>query len=170
MDQQPGRMEDSFRLLIATLCGVSTGKAALADTQANYLGLFRTASARSPFGAGAADALITLFYKLTNGAESPKQAVTLILDGTFDTDPPPGFPVIAYSKLTRSLAFLVLTGGWHPDCVDTSSADDATIPSPAAYTSGMVWLIAQAHAQGYSRDLFGSWASPPDPLSSFTGV
>ena len=36
--------------------------------------------------------------------------------------------------------------------------------SPAAYTQGWTWRVAQAHPMGYSELRFGYWAKDPLPL------
>jgi len=40
--------------------------------------------------------------------------------------------------------------------------------SPAAYTNGMVWRVAQAHPMGYSNLQFGYWGKQPPEISMFT--
>jgi len=42
--------------------------------------------------------------------------------------------------------------------------------SPAAYTQGWVWRVAQAHPMGYSEWEFGYWSRPPTPRSDFIGI
>jgi hypothetical protein len=40
--------------------------------------------------------------------------------------------------------------------------------SPAAYTQGWTWRVAQAHPMGYSEWRFGYWAQHPPALDDFT--
>jgi len=44
-----------------------------------------------------------------------------------------------------------------------------TVVSPAAYTQGWVWRVAQAHPMGYSDLRFGYWADPPFSQSALIG-
>jgi hypothetical protein len=39
--------------------------------------------------------------------------------------------------------------------------------SPAAYTQGWTWRVAQAHPMGYSELRFGYWAQDPLPLDDY---
>src|SRR5208283_323943 len=41
------------------------------------------------------------------------------------------------------------------------------IISPAAYTQGWAWRVAQAHPMGYSELRFGYWSEMPQPLADF---
>jgi hypothetical protein len=45
-----------------------------------------------------------------------------------------------------------------------------TVLTPAAYTQGWAWRVAQAHPMGYSELRFGYWADQPFSLSELTGV
>ncbi|MGO9238098.1 MAG: sugar dehydrogenase complex small subunit [Methylocella sp.] len=42
------------------------------------------------------------------------------------------------------------------------------IISPAAYTQGWAWRVAQAHPMGYSELRFGYWSKEPPSLNDFT--
>jgi len=44
-----------------------------------------------------------------------------------------------------------------------------TILSPAAYTQGWAWRVAQAHPMGYSELRFGYWSNQPFALSLLIG-
>ena len=44
------------------------------------------------------------------------------------------------------------------------------IISPAAYTQGWTWRVAQAHPMGYSELRFGYWAQDPLPLDDYIKV
>jgi Membrane bound FAD containing D-sorbitol dehydrogenase len=44
-----------------------------------------------------------------------------------------------------------------------------TILSPAAYTQGWAWRVAQAHPMGYSELRFGYWSNQPFALSDLIG-
>lgn len=39
--------------------------------------------------------------------------------------------------------------------------------SPATYTQGWVWRIAQAHPMGYANLQFGYWSAPPPDIKEF---
>jgi len=41
------------------------------------------------------------------------------------------------------------------------------VVSPAAYTQGWVWRVAQTHPMGYSEMLFGYWSNDPPALDAF---
>lgn len=41
------------------------------------------------------------------------------------------------------------------------------VVSPAAYTQGWVWRVAQTHPMGYSEMLFGYWSNEPPALDAF---
>jgi hypothetical protein len=51
---------------------------------------------------------------------------------------------------------------------------EALIPfeviSPAAYTQGWVWRVAQAHPMGYSELQFGNWSTEPPELEKFISM
>jgi hypothetical protein len=71
--------------------------------------------------------------------------------------------------LARSIVLLWYFGSWYsPEDLNKFSAPDAPrIPIPSqvvsakAYTSGLAWLVAQAHPMGYSNLQFGYWSRDP---------
>jgi hypothetical protein len=79
--------------------------------------------------------------------------------------------------LARSIMLAWYLGAWYdPDVLqtyDSPKPPDAAIPfrivSPAAYTQGWTWRVAQAHPMGYSDLTFGYWSKAPPPLNLFTG-
>jgi hypothetical protein len=80
--------------------------------------------------------------------------------------------------LARSIMLAWYLGAWYdPDTLqryDSRGRPKEQIPfkviSPAAYTQGWAWRVAQAHPMGYSDLTFGYWKDPPPPLTNFTGV
>ncbi len=71
--------------------------------------------------------------------------------------------------LGRSIVLMWYLGSWYKpgDLKDAekNSKSGALIPSQVisakAYTQGMVWQVAQAHAMGYSNMQFGYWSREP---------
>ena len=78
--------------------------------------------------------------------------------------------------LGRSIILAWYLGAWYdPDLLAQSAANHSDDPlpyeivSPAAYTQGWVWRVAQAHPMGYSNLQFGYWNEDPKPLATFIG-
>jgi hypothetical protein len=74
-------------------------------------------------------------------------------------------PEIRY--LARSIMLAWYLGAWYePDVLEHPPAVPPPLPfkviSPAAYTQGQIWRVAQAHAMGYSEWTFGYWSKKPD--------
>jgi hypothetical protein len=155
-------LQQGFHTLVSTLTGVGMTRVETADRNAGFLALFRQLGGQEQ-GFLNADLLIKLFLDKTRNANA-NLVVKAILSGDYDNQPP--FPNLKFSQLARSLSFFVLTGMWSPTC----SSEDAVIPAPAAYTEGLIWLIAQTHPVGNSKSAAGSWAVPPPPLSKFIGT
>lgn len=155
---------DTFLLLVATLSGVSLPNVTIADDVADYLGNF-VSLADKDFGPGQAEELLKLFNSLVSQGMPAGDAVHGLLAGRFDRKPPPGYPQQPYGDITRALSLFVLTGGWSAQC----DPEQMIIPSSDAYTQSLVWLIAQAHAQGNSNAGPQSWGDLPDALSTFIG-
>jgi hypothetical protein len=79
--------------------------------------------------------------------------------------------------LARSIVLMWLLGSWYePNELKrlTTPTDNPFVShevvSPAAYTAGWVWRIAQAHPMGYSDMQFGYWTHPPQPVADFIEV
>jgi hypothetical protein len=78
-------------------------------------------------------------------------------------------PDIMY--LGRSIILAWYLGAWYdPDVLKRYNEPDQIFPvpvdrviSPAAYTQGWTWRVAQAHPMGYSELRYGYWGK--DPLS-----
>ena len=98
----------------------------------------------------------------------------------------PSSPVTAAAKvmnnpdsrivyLGRSIILAWYLGVWYdPDVLKTYNTPDQPFPvpverviSPAAYTQGWTWRVAQAHPMGYSEMRFGYWAQDALPLSDY---
>lgn len=84
-------------------------------------------------------------------------------------------PDIKY--LGRSIILAWYLGSWYAPATLAryNSSKDQPFPvvpdkviSPAAYTQGWTWRVAQAHPMGYSELRFGYWSDDPLPLEDFT--
>jgi hypothetical protein len=84
-------------------------------------------------------------------------------------------PAIKY--LGRSIILAWYLGAWYEP--KTLAIYDSPKPglfpvtplkiiSPAAYTQGWTWRVAQAHPMGYSEMRFGYWAQDALPLDDYT--
>jgi hypothetical protein len=79
--------------------------------------------------------------------------------------------------LARSIMLMWYLGAWYAPNVlaeinaGTISSEfaPAEVLSPAAYTQGWTWRVAQAHPMGYSELTFGYWEKVPPGLPSFIG-
>ena len=78
--------------------------------------------------------------------------------------------------LGRSIILAWYLGAWYdPDVLKNyNTPPDKPFPvpverviSPAAYTQGWTWRVAQAHPMGYSEMRFGYWAKDALPLSDY---
>jgi hypothetical protein len=78
--------------------------------------------------------------------------------------------------LGRSIILMWYLGAWYePKKLKdfNSSPPEPPYPppdkiiSPAAYTQGWAWRVAQAHPMGYSELLFGYWSKEPPTLDAF---
>jgi Membrane bound FAD containing D-sorbitol dehydrogenase len=82
-------------------------------------------------------------------------------------------PNIMY--LGRSIILAWYLGVWYdPDVLKRYNTPDQMFPvpadqviSPAAYTQGWTWRVAQAHPMGYSELRYGYWGKDPLPLQDF---
>jgi hypothetical protein len=94
-------------------------------------------------------------YEPMSSRQDPDAAAKLILDK----------PEIRY--LARSVMLAWYLGAWYePDVLEHPPAVPPPIPfkviSPATYTQGQVWRVAQTHPMGYSEWTFGYWSKNPD--------
>ena len=78
--------------------------------------------------------------------------------------------------LGRSIILMWYLGAWYePKTLQkfNSSPPEPPYPpsdkiiSPATYTQGWTWRVAQAHPMGYSELLFGYWSKEPPALDAF---
>jgi hypothetical protein len=83
-------------------------------------------------------------------------------------------PNIMY--LGRSIILMWYLGAWYePKTLQKFNSAPPPKPpypadkviSPAAYTQGWTWRVAQAHPMGYSELLFGYWSKEPPALDAF---
>jgi hypothetical protein len=73
--------------------------------------------------------------------------------------------------LARSIMLAWYLGAWYePAELQKPRPTTFKIISPAAYTQGWVWRVAQAHPMGYSEWAFGYWQNDPVvTLDAFIG-
>jgi Membrane bound FAD containing D-sorbitol dehydrogenase len=79
--------------------------------------------------------------------------------------------------LGRSIILMWYLGAWYePKKLKDFNSSPPRPPyspdkiiSPAAYTQGWTWRVAQAHPMGYSELLFGYWSKKPPTLDAFIG-
>jgi len=78
--------------------------------------------------------------------------------------------------LGRSIILMWYLGVWYaPKKLENFNSSPPKPPypppdkviSPAAYTQGWTWRVAQAHPMGYSELLFGYWSKEPPALDAF---
>jgi hypothetical protein len=77
--------------------------------------------------------------------------------------------------LGRSIILMWYLGAWYePKKLKdfNSSPPEPPYPpdkviSPAAFTQGWIWRVAQTHPMGYSESLFGYWSKEPPALDAF---
>jgi hypothetical protein len=77
--------------------------------------------------------------------------------------------------LGRSIILMWYLGAWYaPKKLENFNSSPPKPPyppdkviSPAAYTQGWTWRVAQAHPMGYSELLFGYWSKEPPALDAF---
>ena len=82
-------------------------------------------------------------------------------------------PNIMY--LGRSIILMWYLGAWYePKKLKDFNSSPPRAPyspdkiiSPATYTQGWTWRVAQAHPMGYSELLFGYWSKEPPALDAF---
>ena len=154
---------EAFLQLASALTGVSADKIRRANQRASYLSHFQELAGKDQQGTPLADIFIKVFMTLTE-RHDPETAIALISSGDLDNLPS---DQLQFSSIAQSLCFFLLTGQWQ-DLADPKSTP--VIPTSAAYTEGLVWLMAQTHPVGYSRMAAGSWKEPPPKLSDFIGT
>jgi hypothetical protein len=73
--------------------------------------------------------------------------------------------------LGRSIILMWYLGAWYPPTALENFKSPPYSPekviSPAAYTQGWAWRVAQTHPMGYSELLFGYWSKEPPALDAF---
>lgn len=119
-------------------------------------------------GAGDAfDRLLAQYRRLAGGKPVKSMSAAerqSIGDSLLGLDGQPSDP--ATVATARSVMRLWYLGYWYP--ID-GSAGGETVVSDQAYVRGLAWRTMQSHAMGFSTWSYGYWASPPPPLSDFTG-
>jgi hypothetical protein len=98
---------------------------------------------------------------------APDKAADIILNR--------GGPNARMRFVARSIMLAWYLGAWYdPDVLRRyAQPDPPTLPipfeviSPAAYTHGWIWRVAQAHPMGYSEWAFGYWSDVPAALDVF---
>ncbi len=69
------------------------------------------------------------------------------------------------SALARAFMKLLYLGYWFAP--DSSPGTSPVLLGGVPYENGLVWKAMQTHPTALSNQRFGSWASPPPPLSAF---
>ena len=73
--------------------------------------------------------------------------------------------------LGRSIILMWYLGAWYApkklENLKSPPYSPEKVISPAAYTQGWAWRVAQAHPMGYSEMLFGYWSKEPPALDAF---
>jgi hypothetical protein len=110
--------------------------------------------------------LLNLFSQ--NQGQPPEQIGNVILSQSGD----------AICYLARSIILVWYLGTWYDPAElqkynaaipPTGPVSPMQVVSPAAYTQGWVWSVAQAHPMGHSNFNFGYWSENPPALSDFIG-
>ncbi|HEX2164050.1 MAG TPA: sorbitol dehydrogenase [Thermoanaerobaculia bacterium] len=160
----PQRMED-FVQMSALLTGFAAGTIA---PSLDPVDLKSTLFAAAEKGAGDAfDRLLDQYAQLAGG--KPVSQMTpaerqSIGESLLGLDGQPSDPQT--TATARSVMRLLYLGYWYP--ID-GSAGAETVVSDQAYVRGLAWRAMQSHAMGFSTWSYGYWASPPPPLTDFTG-
>jgi hypothetical protein len=123
---------------------------------------------RQYFRVASADPAFRKVLTITKNAPNPAAAAEQVLNSA---DP-------AVKYLGRSIILAWYSGSWYlPKTLQAYNSPNPPPPpvnpdkviSPAAYTQGWMWRVAQAHPMGYSEWRFGYWAADPPPLDDFIG-
>jgi len=99
------------------------------------------------------DLLKAFAEKKKPGDVEQKDAVNNVLNNSSDD----------ISYLARSILLAWYTGEWWDpaelrNSIKNKTAVESKVISPAAYTRGWIWRIAEAHPMGYSEQQFGYWS------------
>jgi hypothetical protein len=105
-----------------------------------------------------ASALASLLALYQANRTLPEQQIADLLLETGSTPPS------AQALFAQSIVSLWYLGTWY---VPGQPGVSLQVVSAQAYTNGLAWKVAQAHAMGFSPYTFGYWSQPPLPLSSF---
>jgi hypothetical protein len=164
-----------FENISSTLLGVDTDvlEPKLVQDDCSLSGLYY-----SVLEEGAPDALKDLeaYYDILVAlGYTPQQIGNKLLRDPDDSHEPLAAPSGVAARLTM---FMWLFGIWYggteigrlPSSASSVAQDYQVdfVVSARAYKNGWIWRFAQAHPMGFSHYRFGSWASPPPPLSDFT--
>ncbi len=123
---------------------------------------------RQYFKQASADPAFGQVLTITKNAPTPAIAADQVMN---NADP-------AVKYLGRSIILAWYSGSWYaPKTLQAYNLPNPPPPpvnpdkviSPAAYTQGWMWRVAQAHPMGYSEWRFGYWAADPPPLDAFIG-
>lgn len=155
----------SFIELAAALTGVSPKIVGQAQDAANYFESY-TSLVNSNGRPNAMDALMQV-YGMNRLKYPPAVVAAMLLDGGLDNGSP--YPPFMFSDMTRNLMKLLLLGVWFEPTKSKDPDYFGEIPTSAAYSESMVWLIGQAHPVGDSKMAYGHWANPPPPLKGLIG-
>ena len=76
------------------------------------------------------------------------------------------------ARMARSIILAWYSGAWYAtaDLYGTNPPPTPRVLSADAYTQGVMWKVAQAHAMGSADYPFGYWNTQPPALAQFTGT
>jgi len=123
---------------------------------------------RQYFKVASTDLAFCQILKITKDAPNPAAAADRVMNN----------PEPAVKYLGRSIILAWYSGCWYkPETLQAYNSPNPPPPpvnpdkviSPAAYTQGWMWRVAQTHPMGYSEWRFGYWATDPPPLDDFIG-
>ena len=106
------------------------------------------------------DALMSAFDALSNQKPplSPQQIADTLLEVA---SPTPS----SQAQLCQAIVAMWYLGSWYPPPFQKDGFHQ--VISSQAYTKGLVWNVAQAHAMGFSPFTFGYWSQAPASLETF---
>lgn len=106
------------------------------------------------------DALMSAFASLSSQTPplTPQQIADALLEISSATPS-------NQAQLCQSIVSMWYLGSWYPPPFQTGGLQQ--VISSQAYTKGLAWNLAQAHAMGFSPFTFGYWSQPPASLETF---
>lgn len=74
------------------------------------------------------------------------------------------------ARMARSIVLAWYSGAWYATADLYGTNPTPRVLSANAYTQGLMWKVAQAHAMGSADSAFGYWNTQPPALAQFTGT